>query len=1211
MPPSQFVPFLPRVAADPRLAHEGRITRMAVTMFADIAGFTSLSERLGRRGTAGTEQLGAIIRRALGGAIDAVDAADGDTLAFGGDAITIAFARGDGDAWTRARRTGLRIIDIVDRLNGQETIIGSLELSVKVGVAAGRVTTMLSSRADRDIVVHLGPGLDRAVAAEQEATPGSLVMHRSDVDLDGLVTGRRDPALARRTLHPLLANRLDEQLVLRDEHRRVSVVFVSLPPVDDRSPAALQHLEQVLGTAGNLFDALGGQLVQCTGGDKGLVIFGAFGAPLAHADDAARAVHVAERLRELTGVPTRAGISTGLTFVSIVAGKRRSFAQLIGDTVNQAARLMHVAPAGATLIEGHTRRAAGDAVVATDGELLSVKGKSTPLSVHRVTSLTGWIGSFAVGETPLVGRDADVELVVQAAQACRDAAGGLVHVEGAAGSGKTRVVDEVAGRLELLGVAVERERFEGYGLGASYGPFRGLLARRLELQPGAGPAEVEVALSRTMPGHERALPLIAGILGVNVHDNVFTGRMPDDERAELTRRTVVSLLSMVDEPTVLVIEDVHWADEASAAALASLAEASGKSRLSVVTTRRPAERGHPRIPGPVVELSDLSPDDLSTIVRDTWSALGGAQLDDEQVGQIVDRSSGSPLYAAVVCELVRSTWSPGRPLPDVPLHEELLGFLSEQLDSLPGDLGELALRCAIVGRAVTSADLSTMFHLEKRALDADLGRLSEAGVLRLGAHGYELRHATLGDALRERVSHADRAPLHRAVAQWLMARGEAPREIAGHLERSGGARDAIGWFRAARDEAYRMWSVREAHRWAALTVATKDHQSTDALAIVEIELVLGDYAAAENRLTSLDSDDLDDDARADRSRMLGKLCLETGRLAEGVAHLHDAERWGSTGPELAWPMTMALCDLGRFDDAEQRARHRLESGDAHTRLDALANLGVVLARRGEFVDAAAALEQASAAAEELGDLMRLIHATGDLAGVRFETGALRESVTLLERASALAQRLGAHRALTMALGNQAQVRLAVGDMGGAERAAAAASIAALQLPDAGLALLFAETPIVVAEAAGDIYRARDWWSRHAQLELALGRPHDAAISLLRHAALLGHIGQKREAADCIIDAERLLAGTDTTEDVSLHLERAMRASVGHLEPPPEVLDIVETQVHLPPLDTSVAAVTPEIIDELLDRIEHLVRAAAPERDVGDLDLTRAAASSAT
>ena len=119
----------------------------------------------------GTEELGAIVRRVIGGSIDIVAAHGGDALAFGGDAITVAFA-----GWDEAMLAADEVVALVAEASGTDSLAGPVELSVRVGVSGGEVTSLVCAAESRHVIVHLGDGLDRAVAAADRAAPGEVVV---------------------------------------------------------------------------------------------------------------------------------------------------------------------------------------------------------------------------------------------------------------------------------------------------------------------------------------------------------------------------------------------------------------------------------------------------------------------------------------------------------------------------------------------------------------------------------------------------------------------------------------------------------------------------------------------------------------------------------------------------------------------------------------------------------------------------------------------------------------------------------------------------------------------------------------------------------------------------------------------------------------------------------------------------------------------------
>ena len=317
--------FLPYVARHPTLVSiAGPVTREAIVVFIDVAGFTDLSERLARHGTAGTEQLGTVIRLVIGGTLDAVQREGGDAIAYGGDSVTATFV--GVDALSRARRAADAVVALVSAAATEPTLEGPLDVKVRTGIGGGLVTSLVCPARGRHVLAHIGPGLDAAVAAQARATPGTVACDESAALLASGVDVAATaplPAWAERTLHPVTASRVLAGAALPDEHRRVTSVFLALPAVKDSDPAGMASFVTLLSAAADVISDTGGDLLQCTGGDKGVVLFAVFGAPVAHADDAVRAVNAIERIRSTTGVSFAAGVATGLAFAAACGGRER------------------------------------------------------------------------------------------------------------------------------------------------------------------------------------------------------------------------------------------------------------------------------------------------------------------------------------------------------------------------------------------------------------------------------------------------------------------------------------------------------------------------------------------------------------------------------------------------------------------------------------------------------------------------------------------------------------------------------------------------------------------------------------------------------------------------------------------------------------------------------------------------------------------------
>ena len=556
----------------------------------------------------------------IGGAIEAVTLQGGDAVAFGGDAITAAFAAPA--AADRALRAAEDVIRLVDEARGMPTMDGPLDVAVRVGISAGRVTSLVCPARDRHVLAHIGPGLDAAVIAQEQAAPGGIVVDPAvaEAEIDALELGGF-PAWAGRVLHPVTTSRLLAGGTIPDEHRRLTTAFLSLPPIDDRDPDALSGLAEFARAAADLIGETGGDLLQCTGGDKGVVLHAVFGVPVAHPDDAVRAVHFVERMRA-TGARFGAGVATGLVFAAAFGGATRSFLTGLGDATNLAARLMAAAGDGHTLVDGPTSEALAESVRLGGGRQIAVKGKADAIAVSEVLGLTSAQGRFdGAGDTAVVGRTAELAAADALLAGVVAGSGGSLWLAGAAGSGKSRLVREVVRRARVRGIDAIYGVFEAFGLGQPLGPFAELLRRRLGGSI-AGTDELADRVAAIRPDARPLAGLLAPFLGIS--DSARVGM--DAERGELARGLAVDLLCSDPEPALVVLEDAHWADEASRQLLAELLP-----RLPVHLARGHQSRsgGTPMRPA-IARRTWCSPsspsDDLATVVRDTWGRLGGGAL---------------------------------------------------------------------------------------------------------------------------------------------------------------------------------------------------------------------------------------------------------------------------------------------------------------------------------------------------------------------------------------------------------------------------------------------------------------------------------------------------------------------------------------------------------------------------------------------------------
>ena len=372
-------------------------------IFADISGFTPLTEALANElgPQRGAEELTANLDRVFHAVIDELDRHGGDVIYFSGDAITCWI---DGDDGLIAVAAAMAMQDAMARVGLIRTPGGTeVKLALKVAVATGKARRFVVGDPEIQLIdVLAGALIDDLAEAEHYAEKGEVVLDRSAIAALGdrveIIERRTDQARGRTfgvlgslrseiaTVDVVEPPPLDDELVrpwllppvwdrLRAgrgeflaELRPAFPLFLRFGGIDyDDDDGAIDKLDDFVRRAQRIMAGYGGNILQLTLGDKGAYLYGVFGSPVAHEDDAQRAAAAALELRDLDGVTEATGIQIGLTHGRLRSGTyghqmRRTFVCL-GDAVNLSARLMSAAPEGRVYVSDEARELAGDAFI--------------------------------------------------------------------------------------------------------------------------------------------------------------------------------------------------------------------------------------------------------------------------------------------------------------------------------------------------------------------------------------------------------------------------------------------------------------------------------------------------------------------------------------------------------------------------------------------------------------------------------------------------------------------------------------------------------------------------------------------------------------------------------------------------------------------------------------------------------------------------------
>ena len=605
---------------------------------------------------------------------------------------------------------------------------------------------------------------------------------------------------------------LTTRAALEGEHKQVTVLFCDIAnstPLAERVGPERMH-----GLLNGFFELALAQVHRYEGtinqflGDGFMALFGA---PLAHEDDARRAVQAAVAIRRAlrdrssyaglgpgAELAVRIGMNTGLVVVGSIGDNRRMDYTAVGDTTNVAARLQQAAAPGEVMIAEATARQVRSDVRLTAAGTLSVKGRTEPVIAYKVLGLAPRRSAFEHAAerafSRFVGRDGELRRLGAILAEAQAGAGRLVRVVGEAGSGKSRLVYELRRTLGGTDMTTLEARCRSYGATIPYLPILDLVRAQCGIEELDPPETVADKLRTTLAAlgidaTERA-PFLLQLLGIK------DGGDLDELASDVVRaRTIDALRLMLLEggrrrPLLVVLEDLHWIDDASEEYLGTLVQGLGGEPILMLATHRPDWQPRWRAPSCAEEivLPPLGEADSLTLVE---TVVTRARLPEALARMILDRASGNPFFLE---ELARAVAEQGdlaaaRTVPDT-----LRAVLSARLDRLPDTLKRVLQTAAVLGREFPRRLLEGVWdgpgavaaHL------AELARLDFVHELTAGDDpAYAFNHALTQEVAYESLLTAHRQALHAAAA------GALESACAGRVEREW-ERLAYHWTRTAR-----------------------------------------------------------------------------------------------------------------------------------------------------------------------------------------------------------------------------------------------------------------------------------------------------------------------------------------------------------------------------------------------------------------------------
>ncbi|MFL5589236.1 MAG: AAA family ATPase [Ktedonobacteraceae bacterium] len=588
------------------------------------------------------------------------------------------------------------------------------------------------------------------------------------------------------------------------ERRQLTVMFCDL--VDSTvlsgqlDPEDLREVIRAYQTTcAEVIQRFEGHIAQYLG--DGLLVY--FGYPQAHEDDAQRAVQtglgLVEALATLNSrlgqehdvrLAARVGIHTGLVVVGTMGGGGRQEQLALGDTPNIAARLQGLAAPDTVVISAATARLVEGFFTWHALGVQDLKGLPQPLQVYRVLHARGTQTRLDVaatrGLTPLVGRDAEVTLLLERWIQVKEGRGQVIVLSGEAGIGKSRLVQVLKEHVADAPHTRWECRCSPYYQHTALYPLSEFFHRALHWQgddtPDAKLGKLEHALRQYALPLDETVPLMAALLSLPLPADRYPPLVLSPQRQrQQTLDTLVAILLVLaaQHPVLLIVEDLHWVDPTTVEWLHLVVDQVPTTALCLLLTYRP------EFQPPWGFRAHVTPLTLTRLPQTQAEAMltriaGCKALPAELRQQIVVRTDGVPLFVEELTKMVLESgllqeredrYELAGPLPPLAIPTTLQDSLTARLDRLAG-VKMVAQLGAVLGREFSYEMIQAVARIDEATLQFGLGQLVDAGLLYQWGHlpqaTYLFKHALIQDTAYQSLLRSTRQQYHQHIAYVLM-----------------------------------------------------------------------------------------------------------------------------------------------------------------------------------------------------------------------------------------------------------------------------------------------------------------------------------------------------------------------------------------------------------------------------------------------------------
>ena len=809
-------------------------------VLADLSSFTAASEALAALGKEGAEEITRVIATLFTVLIQNIEHHGGDVIRFSGDALLGFFAeqRVADHAW-RACQAALDIQNHMQTAGHVTTRLQTLQLQLRIGVHTGEILALLVGDTTHRELSLVGADIAQVTVAQHLAEPGSVVVSSITLKhVDASTQSINDDYAVLKVLEPwtpqplraitfpqpaasqaqleyyadlfvwlkaLAPHHLPLEYISEEQHASVNsirLVTVLFAQFDTLHTTLLEHFAQnqaaaIINTIYQRFQAtinrFGGAVNKLDYDQYGERLIAIFGAPISHDNDAQLATQAALALEnELQTIladlqvqsgiefapESRISINSGHVFAGLVGSPHRVEYTVIGDMVNIAARLLSitaphtitVGPLTSTFVQQRFEL-----------ELLpkaTVKGKSESIQAARIIGFRSTSGLSS--QVALIGRQNELNTLVDQAEQSIKGAGCSVAVRGEPGIGKSRLLAECMQQITTAypAVAILYTECQFHEQVTPFGIVRPLI-QQLAQQQGAAPT-IEALIKwgeQLVPSLRHFIPLLGDMYDYHIQATALLESLNAEQRHNRLLDLLEALIwdAAEKQPLMLVVDDIHWIDIASRELLERLQQRIEHHHVSIFVSYRPMLVDEPLNTTTVVDLQEL---DTPALIELATAFLNGEVPHDliehwYHQDQHGFNPQGNPFFVQEVLRTLISQgvlyvankrWVIRGDIDTLPTTIE--GIIAARLDHLPPTTREVVQTAAVIGRRFQHQLLEQL--LPQLSIDEHLEYLNDVDILITDPLAVEatsmFKHALTRDVAYERMLYARRRELHAQIA---------------------------------------------------------------------------------------------------------------------------------------------------------------------------------------------------------------------------------------------------------------------------------------------------------------------------------------------------------------------------------------------------------------------------------------------------------------